>query len=147
MRTVLLLVASNVFMTFAWYGHLKYKESALWKVILASWCVAFFEYCLQVPANRWGHNRFSTAQLKILQEAITLVVFTAFAIFYMRESLRWNIIVAYVLIVAAVGSAFYPPGLPFEQPETTALQRTAQRDSGDTALTDVSSQRPKDSSP
>src|SRR5262245_2836647 len=110
MRTVLLLVASNVFMTFAWYGHLKYKQSALWKVIIASWLIAFFEYCLQVPANRWGHGRFSTAQLKILQEAITLVVFTGFAILYMRESLRWNYLVAYVLIIAAVGFAFYAPG-------------------------------------
>jgi uncharacterized protein (DUF486 family) len=96
-------------MTFAWYGHLKYKHSPLWKAILVSWCIAFFEYCLQVPANRWGHERFSTAQLKILQEAITLLVFTAFVMFYMREGLRWNFVMAYVLIVLAVGFAFYPP--------------------------------------
>jgi uncharacterized protein len=108
LRVVLLLVASNVFMTFAWYGHLKYKQAAMWRVILASWCIAFFEYCLQVPANRWGHDRLSTAQLKIMQEAITLAVFSAFAVFYMRENLRWNTMVAYVLIVGAVGFAFYP---------------------------------------
>src|SRR5262245_61419303 len=107
-RVICLLIASNVFMTFAWYGHLKYKHAALWRVILASWCIAFFEYCLQVPANRWGHDRLSTAQLKIIQEAITLAVFTAFAVFYMRENLRWNYVMAYVLIIAAVGLAFLP---------------------------------------
>src|SRR6266849_460706 len=109
MITVLLLVGSNVFMTFAWYGHLKYKETPLWKAIVASWAIAFFEYCLQVPANRWGHGQFSTAQLKIMQEVITLAVFTVFAVLYMRESLRWNYLLAYALIIAAVGLVFWIP--------------------------------------
>ena len=108
MTTVLLLIASNVFMTFAWYGHLKYKTTALWKVIIASWLIAFFEYCLQVPANRWGHGKFSAAQLKIIQEVITLIVFAAFSVLYLGESLRWNHIVAFALIVGAVVFAFLP---------------------------------------
>src|SRR5262245_31520374 len=108
MTTVLLLIASNVFMTFAWYGHLKYKSAPLWKVIVVSWLIAFFEYCLQVPANRWGHGRFSAAQLKIIQEVITLVVFAAFSILYLRESLRWNHLVAFGLVVGAVAFAFLP---------------------------------------
>lgn len=110
MRTVFLLIASNVFMTLAWYGHLRFKHFALWKVVLASWLIAFFEYCLQVPANRWGHERFTATQLKILQEVITLVVFTGFVMFYLGEVPRWNYLVAYVLIVAAVGFAFLPAG-------------------------------------
>lgn len=89
-------------MTFAWYGHLKFKETALWKVILASWGIAFLEYCLQVPANRYGHQYFSAAQLKILQEVITLVVFAGFSIFYLKEGIRWNYLVAFGLIVLAV---------------------------------------------
>lgn len=108
MRTILLLVASNVFMTFAWYGHLKYKDVHLVYAILASWGIAFFEYCLQVPANRWGHGPFSATQLKIMQEVITLAVFTVFAVCYMGEYPRWNHLVAFVLIVAAVGFAFLP---------------------------------------
>lgn len=75
---VLLLVASNVFMTFAWYGHLKFKSAPLWIVIVASWAIAFFEYCLQVPANRMGHGTFSAAELKTIQEIITLIVFSDF---------------------------------------------------------------------
>ena len=78
MRTVLLLLASNVFMTIAWYGHLRFRGVALWKVVLASWGIAFFEYCLQVPANRLGFGRFTAYQLKVMQEVITLVVFMAF---------------------------------------------------------------------
>jgi uncharacterized protein (DUF486 family) len=109
MRTIVLLIASNVFMTFAWYGHLKYKQHALWKVILASWGIAFFEYCLQVPANRWGHGRFSAVELKIMQEVITLVVFAGFSIWYLGEHLRWNHGVAALLIVCAVGFAFWKP--------------------------------------
>jgi hypothetical protein len=111
-------------MTFAWYGHLKYKQSPLWKAILASWFIAFFEYCLQVPANRWGHSRFSTTQLKILQEAITLVVFTGFTILYMRESFRWNYLVAYLLLIAAVGLVFCPPQLDVEWPFPTSPSGT-----------------------
>ena len=108
MRTILLLIASNVFMTIAWYGHLKFKSAVLWKVILASWLIAFFEYCLQVPANRWGHGRFSAAQLKIMQEVITLVVFAGFATVYLREPPRWNHLIAFGLVIAAVAFAFLP---------------------------------------
>src|SRR5260221_13870562 len=96
MTTVLLLIDSNVFMTFAWYGHLKFKSVDLWKVILASWGIAFFEYCLQVPANRWGSERFSAYQLKIIQEGITLTVFLLFAVLYLREVPRWNYLVSFI---------------------------------------------------
>jgi uncharacterized protein (DUF486 family) len=108
MRTVLLLLASNLFMTTAWYGHLRFKQEALWKAILASWGIAFFEYCLQVPANRWGYGQFSAFQLKILQEVITMVVFVGFSISYLGESPRWNHLVAFALILAAVGVGFWP---------------------------------------
>ncbi len=97
-----LLVISNVFMTFAWYGHLKHKETLLWKVILISWFIAFFEYCFQVPANRMGSNTFTTAQLKTIQEVITLLVFAVFSVMYLGEKLRWNHAVAFALIVCAV---------------------------------------------
>lgn len=106
MRTVALLTVSNAFMTFAWYGHLKFKEVALWKIVLISWGIAFFEYCFQVPANRFGHGIFSAAQLKIMQEVITLLVFAVFSILYLKEELKWNYIVAFFLIVAAVFFAF-----------------------------------------
>lgn len=102
MRTVLLLIASNVFMTFAWYGHLKFKEAALWKVILVSWGIAFFEYMLMVPANRIGHGTFSVAQLKTIQEVITLLVFGAFSILFLKEPLKWNYLVGFGFIIAAV---------------------------------------------
>jgi hypothetical protein len=101
MRTVILLVLSNLFMTFAWYGHLKFKNVPIWKVILVSWGIAFFEYCLQVPANRIGHETFSASQLKIMQEVITLIVFAGFSILYLKEPLRWNYIVAFGLIILA----------------------------------------------
>jgi uncharacterized protein len=101
-KTVALLTISNVFMTMAWYGHLKYKESALWKVILISWFIAFVEYCFQVPANRIGHYQFSAAQLKIVQEVITLIVFAVFSILYLKEDLRWNYAVAFLMIIGAV---------------------------------------------
>jgi hypothetical protein len=101
-KTLALLTASNFFMTFAWYGHLKYKEQDLWKVILVSWIIAFFEYCLQVPANRVGSNYFSLFQLKTLQEVISLSVFAIFAVYYMQESLKWNYIVAFLCLVLAV---------------------------------------------
>jgi uncharacterized protein (DUF486 family) len=106
MKTVALLTVSNAFMTFAWYGHLKFKEVTLWKVILISWGIAFFEYCLQVPANRIGHGVYSAAQLKIIQEVITLVVFGVFSVLYLREELKWNYIVAFLLILGAVFFAF-----------------------------------------
>lgn len=108
MRTVLLLLVSNLFMTAAWYGHLRFKGVALWKVVLASWGIAFFEYCLQVPANRWGHGRFSAYQLKIIQEVITLVVFVGFSALWLHEQPRWNHLVAFALVLAAVGFAFLP---------------------------------------
>ena len=104
---ILLLVASNVFMTFAWYGHLRYKGAPLLVVILASWGIAFFEYCLMVPANRYGHAFYSAAQLKTMQEVITLVVFGAFSVLYLGEALRWNHLAAFACLVAAVGFVFY----------------------------------------
>lgn len=102
MKTIGLLLVSNIFMTFAWYGHLKYKSSALWKAILVSWSIAFVEYCFQVPANRIGHGRFTAAQLKTIQEVITLVVFSVFSVFYLKENLRWNYAVGFGLIILAV---------------------------------------------
>lgn len=99
---VLLLVASNVFMTFAWYGHLKFKTAPLLVVILVSWGIAFFEYTLQVPANRMGHAVYTAPQLKMIQEVITLLVFAAFSSLYLGENLRWNDWVAFALIAAAV---------------------------------------------
>lgn len=102
MRTIVLLFFSNVFMTFAWYGHLKFKQSPLWMVILISWGVAFFEYCLQVPANRWGHGDFSAVQLKTIQEILTLVVFCGFSAWYLHEPLRWNHLVGFLFILLAV---------------------------------------------
>ena len=102
MKTILLLTISNVFMTFAWYGHLKYKDRALWAVILVSWLIAFVEYCFQVPANRIGHNQgFSAAQLKTIQEIITLVVFAVFSVTYLNEKFQWNHAVGFVLIALA----------------------------------------------
>ena len=100
-KPVLLLTISNIFMTFAWYGHLRYKDKALWLVILASWLIAFVEYCFQVPANRIGHEYFTAAQLKGMQEIITLVVFAAFSILYLKEDLRWNHYVGFMFLVIA----------------------------------------------
>jgi len=109
MLTILLLLASNVFMTFAWYGHLKRPEQALWRAILISWLIAFFEYCLQVPANRLGRESgFSTFQLKLIQEVITLVVFVVFAWAYMHEPPKWNQVVAFGFILGAVYFGFLP---------------------------------------
>ena len=95
-------------MTAAWYGHLRFRQSALWKVILVSWLLAFFEYCLQVPANRIGYGHFTAAQLKIIQEVITLLVFVAFAWLYLGERLRWNETVAFALVLGAVVVASLP---------------------------------------
>ncbi len=99
---VVLLTISNVFMTFAWYGHLKFKHKALWLVILVSWLIAFAEYCFQVPANRIGSDVFTTAQLKTIQEVITLVVFAVFSMLYLKEEFKWNYLVGFSLIVLAV---------------------------------------------
>jgi uncharacterized protein len=106
-RTILLLTISNIFMTFAWYGHLKYRSEALWKVILASWGIAFFEYCFQVPANRIGSYEFTTAQLKTIQEVITLSVFSVFSILYLGEKLKWNYAAGFGCISLAVFFVFH----------------------------------------
>jgi len=105
---VVLLTCSNIFMTFAWYGHLKFKGKPLLLVILVSWGIAFFEYFFMIPANRWGSSVYSVAQLKIIQEVITLSVFCVFAIFYLGEKIRWNYVAAFVCILAAVAFAFWP---------------------------------------
>jgi uncharacterized protein (DUF486 family) len=102
MKTILLLTVSNVFMTTAWYGHLKYKSSPLFLAILVSWGIAFIEYCFQVPANRIGSYQYSTAQLKTIQEVITLVVFCFFSVLYLKEPLKWNYLVGFFMIVGAV---------------------------------------------
>ena len=102
MRTIILLSISNVFMTIAWYGHLKYKSSPLVKVIIISWLIAFAEYCFQVPANRWGHSQFNAAQLKTIQEVITLVIFSVFSVLYLKEDFRWNYLVGFLFIILAV---------------------------------------------
>ena len=107
LKTVALLIISNTFMTVAWYGHLKYKKAPLVVTIVASWGIALFEYVFQVPANRIGSNYFSLTQLKIMQECITLVVFTVFAFLVFREQLRWNNLVSYALLIGAVGFAFW----------------------------------------
>lgn len=110
MTTVVLLLFSNIFMTYAWYYHLKHEGWPLWQAIVLSWLIAFFEYCLMVPANRIGYGTFTAYQLKIMQEAITLCVFLVFAYFVMNESPRWNTIASFVLIFAAVYLAFLPTG-------------------------------------
>ena len=102
MRTIALLTISSIFMTFAWYGHLKYRSSPLWIAIVVSWSIALLEYCFMVPANRIGSYQFSTAQLKTIQEVITLVVFAVFSIFYLKEQFKWNYLVAFGLMVGAV---------------------------------------------
>jgi uncharacterized protein len=106
MKTIVLLTISNIFMTFAWYGHLKYREVPLYKVVVVSWLIAFFEYCFQVPANRIGSYEFTAAQLKTMQEVITLTVFAAFSVLYLGQPLRWNYLVGFGLIVAAVAVIF-----------------------------------------
>lgn len=106
-RTILLLTVSNIFMTFAWYGHLKNTELPLWKAIVISWGIAFFEYCLMVPANRAGFaNGLNGFQLKITQEVITLVVFAVFAILYLKEPFHWKYLVSFALVLGAVYFAF-----------------------------------------
>lgn len=99
---IILLTISNIFMTFAWYGHLKFKSTALWIVIIVSWLIALLEYCFQVPANRIGHEFFTAAQLKTIQEVITLIVFSIFSILYLKEEFRWNYLVGFFFIILAV---------------------------------------------
>jgi uncharacterized protein (DUF486 family) len=113
MTTILLLSLSNIFMTFAWYGHLKYGHAwPLWKAILVSWTIALLEYCLAVPANRLGYTHFSGFQLKIIQEVVTLVVFIVFAVTFLKEKLAWNYLVAFVClgVAAFFAFAFKAPG-------------------------------------
>ncbi len=102
MHAILLLTVSNIFMTVAWYGHLKYKDSPLWMAILVSWGIAFVEYCFQVPANRIGHYEFTAAQLKTIQEVITLVVFCVFSVVYLKEELKWNYLAGFAMMAGAV---------------------------------------------
>lgn len=106
MLPIFLLLISNVFMTFAWYGHLKFKSTALPLVILVSWLIAFVEYCFQVPANRIGSNYFTAFQLKVIQEVISLSVFAVFSILYLKESFRWNYLISFLFILGAVFFAF-----------------------------------------
>jgi len=112
MKTIILLFCSNVFMTFAWYGHLKYGHAwPLWKAILVSWLIALLEYCLAVPANRWGFGTFTGFQLKIIQEVITVSVFIVFAMTFLKEKMAWNYAVSFALLIAAVVVAFaFKPG-------------------------------------
>lgn len=102
MKTIVLLTISNIFMTFAWYGHLKFRDSPLFKVILISWLIAFLEYCFQVPANRIGYGTFSAAQLKTIQEVITLTIFCFFSVLYLKEPIRWNVMVGFLFMSVAV---------------------------------------------
>lgn len=107
MRTLLLLLCSNVFMTFAWYGHLKYGHAwPIWKAIVVSWLIAFVEYCFAVPANRLGYGEFTGFQLKIAQEAITLTVFIVFALTFLKEKMAWNYVVAFFFLAVAAFFAF-----------------------------------------
>jgi uncharacterized protein len=106
MTTIILLTISNIFMTFAWYGHLKYRHAPLFKVIVISWLIAFLEYCFQVPANRIGSYEFSVAQLKTIQEVITLTVFSVFSVLYLGQPIRWNYVVGFGMMVLAVAVIF-----------------------------------------
>src|SRR3990170_8050241 len=107
MLTVLLLIISNTFMTIAWYGHLKHRSTPLIQAILVSWLIALFEYCFQVPANRFGYGYFTLYQLKIIQEVLTILVFIVFAYFYFGEPLRWNNVAAFVCVMGAVVFGFW----------------------------------------
>ncbi len=106
---ILLLLGSNIFMTLAWYGHLRFKEVPLIAVIFAAWGIAFVEYCMAVPANRWGSAVYSTAQLKTMQEVITLLVFAAFSVLYLKEAITWNHAVGFALIAAGAFFVFRGP--------------------------------------
>lgn len=104
---ILLLLVSNVFMTFAWYGHLAHKDKALWLVVLVSWGIAFFEYCFAVPANRIGHSVYSAAELKTIQEIVTLVIFAGFSVLYLKEPLGWNHAAGFACLVAGAFFIFH----------------------------------------
>ncbi len=107
--TIVLLIGSNVFMTTAWYWHLRFKEVPLWQVILISWGLAFFEYCMAVPANRFGSNVYTAAQLKTIQEVVTLTVFGVFSVVYLQQAVTWNQIVGFALIAAGAFFVFRAP--------------------------------------
>lgn len=109
LKAIGLLVCSNIFMTFAWYGHLKFKSSPLYVVIFGSWLIAFFEYCLQVPANRMGHSVLSAAQLKVIQEVLTFAVFSAFSVLYLKEKLSFYDGIAFILIALAACVSLLQP--------------------------------------
>ena len=133
MWTIVLLICSNIFMTFAWYGHLKLFPGAshpLWQIVLFSWGIALFEYCLAVPANRIGERvyGFETAQLKIIQEIITLIVFAGFSVFFLKEHLRWNHAAGFFCMVAAAAFVFNPfaKSSPAAKPEAAATQPVRQ---------------------
>ena len=104
---IALLFISNIFMTFAWYGHMRFPNAILWQVVLISWGIAFFEYCLAVPANRIGHQVYSAAQLKTMQEIITLLVFAVFSVTYLGETLKWNHAVAFAFLCGAAFFSFH----------------------------------------
>ena len=106
---ILLLIGSNVFMTLAWYGHLRFKDTPLVAVIMASWGIAFVEYCMAVPANRWGSAVYTTAQLKTIQEIVTLLVFAGFSIFYLKEPMTWNYAIGFALVAAGAYFIFRGP--------------------------------------
>src|SRR5215813_8921501 len=106
---IVLLIGSNVFMTLAWYGHLRFKDTPLIVVILASWGIAFVEYCMAVPANRWGSAVYTTAQLKTIQEIVTLLVFAGFSILYLKEPMTWNYVIGFVLIALGAYIIFHRP--------------------------------------
>ena len=108
-RPILLLVGSNVFMTLAWYGHLRFKQVPLFGVIVASWAIAFIEYCMAVPANRLGSAVYTTAQLKTMQEVITLLVFAGFSVLYLKEAMTWNYVIGFVLIASGAYFVFRGP--------------------------------------
>jgi uncharacterized protein (DUF486 family) len=120
--TVAMLTVSNVFMTFAWYGHLKFKSAPIWEAILISWLIALFEYCFQVPANRIGSYILTTAQLKIIQEVITLAVFSGFSVLYLKERFRLNYVVAFVFIIGAVAAVFWGGAKTEAEPVTGSAQ-------------------------
>lgn len=106
LKPIILLCIANLFMTVAWYGHLKFKNASLWMIIVISWLIAFIEYCFQVPANRIGHEYFTVTQLKVMQEVITLIVFAGFSTIYFKESFKWNHLVGFLCLVAAVFFVF-----------------------------------------
>ncbi|HYO08676.1 MAG TPA: DMT family protein [Tepidisphaeraceae bacterium] len=137
MLTIVLLLISNVFMTFAWYGHLKHKTAPLALTIVASWGIAFLEYCFMVPANRIGHGTFTAPQLKVMQEVITLVVFAVFSVLYLKEQMKWNYLVGFGFILLAVFFVFHDFGGRGKQPAAAASPSAASSASASSSLAAV----------